>query len=96
MKIWKYELDMEKPVQALEMPMNAHILTAQVQGPEKENLVLWARVHPTNVPGIRWIYLLQTGKEVPADKILTYIATVQFWDGDYVLHVWEGLMPDDR
>jgi len=84
---------MEQPVQMVAMPDHALILSCQVQG--VESLVLWARVLPDNPTVERWFYLVETGKEVPAGKIFTHISTVQFWNGDYVLHVCEGINPND-
>lgn len=95
MKIWKYDLDMMKSVQAVRMPAGAKALSVGIQF--EERLVLWAEVDPDKPHTDVWFYLVQTGKDIPDGVVWAgrkYIGTVQFWNGDYVLHIYEGFDPN--
>lgn len=72
----------------MEMPAGALILTAQ---PIDVNIWVWAMVD-TEVTGkeMRRIAVLKTGQEItlPTEHLL-FINSVQFGDGELVLHVFE-------
>ena len=82
MTIWKYELEIVD-TQAVEMPMNAKIISAQSQSGV---LILWAEVDTESILGTRTIRIFGTGN--PADLLnCRYIDTVQM--GALVWHVYE-------
>lgn len=92
--IWKYELG--KEVTHLEMPPQAHVLTAQLQG---GRVVIWARITWSSgtVPTARErrtfvIRATGQGYTPDANDFEDYVATVQAFDGALVWHVFE-VMP---
>ena len=85
MKIYKYPLELT-PEQQVEMPLEASILTVQVQN----NIpCLWALVDPEMPPSRRTIYIRGTGHEFDV-KSFKYINTFQQLNGGLIWHVFEG------
>ena len=83
--IWKYELDITDS-QTLEMPINADILTVQIQ---RETAQLWALVNPELSKENRYIQIYGTGHNVTEDLDLKYISTIQLQSGDLIFHIFE-------
>jgi hypothetical protein len=87
--IWKYELDVMSSgfIRTFSMPKNAVILSAQVQ---QGKGVLWAMVD-TNAKAVepRRFHLVLTGQVHDPASGLRFIDTLQFDDGNYVVHVFE-------
>lgn len=81
--IWKYQLAITE-TQEIEMPVDAGILTAQMQA---GTLCLWAFVSPDAPKERRQFEVLGTGNPIP-DGSCNYIASVQ--QGQFVWHVFEG------
>jgi len=85
-KIFKYTLDKLIPyVQPIEMPINAKIISMKNQC---EEIVLWAEVNAVNALEIRSFVVLATG-DTKLDDPLKYHATLQFLEGNYVVHIYE-------
>ena len=85
--IYKYKVKQEEVVD-VEMPAGARILTAKALG---AHVWVWAIVN-TDVKEreIRRIAVLKTGQELTVnDDLLLHIETVQFGEGELVLHVFE-------
>lgn len=90
-KVWKYEWPATDrgPVQeaVFEMPLAAHVLTVQMQ---RGRIVMWAAVYPDLKREKRKFNLVGTGHEAPLlANIGGYVGTVQMFDGDLVLHIFE-------
>lgn len=95
--IWKYELNGAD--NALEMPIDSHVLTVQMQRRPGVPLVtpnmlppsrpvLWALVQPSADKVVRRFVILGTGHDVPSIVHGSgYVATFQ--DGVLVFHVFE-------
>lgn len=85
--IYKYKVKQEA-VTEVEMPKSARLLTAKSLG---AHVWVWALVDTTDKEKeIRKIAVLKTGQEVPVNPdLLTHIETVQFGEGELVLHVFE-------
>lgn len=85
--IWKYELTVAE-YQTVEMPVDAEILTVQMQG---DVLCLWALVSPDAELAPRSIEVFGTGHpiEYSAGNYRRYIGTVQMHGGSLVWHVFE-------
>lgn len=79
--IYKYTLDL-KDKQQIELPLDADILSVQVQA---EKICLWAKVSSTLPKEKRTIYIYVTGTEIEKDNS-SYVGTVQ--DGIYVWHIF--------
>lgn len=79
--IYKYELN-KYGSQIVVMPKSAIVLSVQNQGGE---LVLWADA-PTGPTERRKFVTVPTGLPSPFG---TYLGTVQFDGGNYVVHVYE-------
>ncbi len=85
--VWKYTLPERETV--LEAPSSAKILTVQNQ---RGTAVLWAEVNSDDGGPLekRRIVAVPTGSRLPFNHInSTYIATVTFDDGAFVLHYYE-------
>ena len=88
--IWKYEIH-TTDCQDIEMPMEAQILTVQVQNGEP---CLWALIDPDQKRGIRQIRIIGTGhiieKPMSIDNSIDeYLGTYQLRDGALVFHVFD-------
>ncbi len=83
-QIWKYKLS---PNCDIIMPVNAEILTVQVQRDEPK---LWVRVTPTNELETRHFEIYGTRHKITKDN-LKYISTFQINNGTFVFHVFEVL-----
>lgn len=85
MRIWKWTLAV-KDEQTIELPMNAKLLSVQMQG---ELPQLWALVDE-NQPRKqgRRIAIYGTGNPMP-DSPGEYISTFQMHDGALVFHAFE-------
>ncbi len=84
MKIWKYPLEVV-PQQIIEMPIEAKILTVQVQ---QKIPCIWALVNPGVYLTKREIRIVGTGHKFD-DSLATYIGTFQQLNGALVWHVFE-------
>ena len=83
--VWKFPLGLQDS-QAVQMPVGADVLTAQVQG---ETLCLWTLCDREEaVYETRTFAIHGTGHPVYAAP-LKYIGTVQLGGGTLVLHVFE-------
>jgi len=83
MQIWKYDLVINDE-QIIEMPLDAKILTVQMQhGTPK----LWVAVIPTNVMINRKIRMAGTGHTILT--VNGYIGTFQMLGGDLMYHVFD-------
>ncbi len=82
-RIFKYSLQRVYR-QLIGMPRGAEILSVQAQFGEA---VIWAAVNPEQEMGKRIIYSIPTGEEPPDGM---FLGTIQFNDGAFVLHVFEG------
>jgi len=87
--IWKFELE---PIdrQIIEMPVNAEILTVQIQN---ETPCIWALVDPTKLTEIRVIEIFGTGHKMYYDikNDRKHLGTYQLYGGSLVFHVFERL-----
>lgn len=81
--IWKYQLKLQ-PEQRIEMPVEAKILTVQVQ---YDIPCLWALVDPDLHKVLRDICIVGTGRQF--DGLGEYIGTFQRADGSLIWHVFE-------
>ena len=82
--IWKFTLAATDR-QTVEMPDNAQVLSAQMQG---ETLCLWALVYPDAPKTKREIEVFGTGHPVPP-ATRRFISTVQMHGGALIFHVFE-------
>lgn len=85
MTIWKYPLEIKPGRQHVDMPANAEILTAQMQGGA---FCLWALVDPSAPSQRRMIAIFGAGHPVP-DARRRYIGTTQ--QSGLAWHVFELL-----
>jgi len=85
--IWKFALTVADS-QVIEMPREAKILSAQMQG---ESLSLWAEVIPERARTKRIIEVYGTGHTIEDDADLIFIGTVQMLGGQLIFHVFERL-----
>lgn len=90
-QIWKYEIDfhfMRFQPPEIEMPLNAEILSVANQ---KDRLCIWAQVDPNETEKeMRKFLVVGTGHDMKVDdRCLWFIGTVQFAEGNLVLHVFE-------
>jgi hypothetical protein len=86
LRVWKFNLNLERHTRSIQMPGGASVLTAQLQG---EFIAMWAMVNPDEPVTIRTFYVCFTGEPIPYDKV-EYIATIQHPVG-LVYHLWEVL-----
>jgi hypothetical protein len=84
-KIFKYELAITDS-QTVTMPTGAEILTIQNQGPR---IQLWALVAEGQPPVARKIECHGTGNPIQNANGLTYIASVQTHQGQFIWHFFE-------
>lgn len=84
--IWKYELLGRYPI--ISIPEKSQILSLQDQN---NVLCLWAYVDTDRQDVERWFRIFSTGEELPIDKSLKYIGTVQSYDKSFVQHVFERM-----
>lgn len=83
--IYKYGLDIG--INSIPMPVNAKILTAQVQF---ERIVIWARVDVgQDSIETRKFAVFGTGFRIDDFAIKSYIGTIQLDGGQFVGHVFE-------
>ena len=88
--IWKFELESTQ-LQAIEMPLDAEILTVQVQ----DNIpCIWALVDPTKKTGKRVFDIFGTGCDITSGGGIDreYIGTYQVNNGMFVFHVFEYIV----
>jgi hypothetical protein len=69
-----------------QIPRDAEVLDAQVQN---EVGVMWVLVNPYNDKELRSFVLYPTGQFEFDSSSLTYISTLQYDDGEFVLHLFE-------
>ena len=85
MTIYKYQIQITD-VQMVKLPINAAILTAQMQG---DQLCLWAKIEETNTDTEdRMIEVFGTGHPMTS-HLRRYIGTVQMDGGSLIWHVFE-------
>ena len=85
MVVYKYELE---PVTALELPIHAHVLTAQMQN---DRLVVWVLINEQQpIKESRYFVALNTGAPIEWTGRLRYINTATSTNG-IVWHVFERL-----
>lgn len=82
--VYKYQIEVVDE-QEIEMPEDAKLLTAQMQG---EMLCVWALVDNQLPTAKRKILVRGTGHD--AHGVGTYISTFQMRGGALVFHVFEG------
>ena len=82
--IWKYDVGAD--IFSLEMPKGAQILTIQMQGDSPQ---LWAMVDPKVEHELRRFVTYGTGHPIPNSDDLTYISTIQGYNGALVFHLFE-------
>jgi len=85
--IWKFKLAVSRESWAL--PLNAQILTAQVQNGA---ICIWALVDPDAPRHPRQFEVFGTGDDMDGAS-RQYLATIQINDGRTVRHVFERLEP---
>jgi hypothetical protein len=83
-QIWKYTLN--GMVNDIQMPMDAEILTVQLQDGQMFNACIWAKVNPENELEKRQFVVIGTGHSFD-DTNHKYIGTYQ--EGFFVWHVFE-------
>lgn len=85
--IYKYKIPTMGPAeQFVLMPTNAQILSAQAQ---HDAVAIWAIVDPSFPMAKRRIITATTGSRLSGTEG-TYLATLQFAGGGFVLHVFDG------
>lgn len=84
--IWKFSLDCVHK-QSVRMPVDAQILTIQMQG---HAMTLWALCTPDLPTGERELRMYGTGMDIPEPRMGRYIATVQDTAG-LVWHFFEPI-----
>lgn len=87
-KVFKYELSYQTDLINVELPIGAEVLTIDTQ---KNKLCLWVSVDPDElVMEIRQFRIAGTGHSI-YEEPLKYINTIQIYDGDIILHLFEVL-----
>jgi len=88
-EVWKYKLEDSGHVQCLNMPVNAQILTVDVQSVQSNDICIWAEVNPRRGKEVRYFELVGTGIPIPETANVTrhYIGSVQ--RGPFVWHLYE-------
>lgn len=84
-RVFKYSVEWGD-IAHVDMPEDAQILTAQLQG-SSEKLVVWALVNPGAPLQSRTFRIAGTGHRIT--ETVAYISTVQLFDGSAVFHVFE-------
>ncbi len=97
--IHKYELKLDEQ-QTVKMPKGAEILSVQSNGFERSCLCgkvwVWALVDPNLKKTDTHVFnMYETGAEVRAESS-AYLASAQFEDGRYVVHVFHYIQVDPR
>lgn len=82
--IWKYPLLISDRV-TLDMPMDAQVLTVQVQ---HDIACLWVLCDSNQSLVTRHFKVIGTGHPIPAN-IMEYVGTFQIEEGALVFHVFE-------
>lgn len=85
MTIYKYQIKITD-TQKVEMPIDAEILTAQMQG---DALCLWAKVEEGNTIEERTINVFGTGRQMSDGVDRRYIGTTQTHGGALIWHIFE-------
>lgn len=85
-RIFKYTLAGNTGKQSMPVPLGATFLSVQLQ---QHRTVMWFAVDPADAACGRTFQLIQTGDEVPDG--LEYLGTLQYHEGQYVLHLFEDL-----
>ena len=86
--IWKYSIKLE-PIQSIDMPVGAEILTLHKQGSRREDEVyLWCLVDSDMPKETRSFLFVETGEEINFDNS-EYIGTLWFLTGTHVVHLVE-------
>lgn len=83
--IWKFEL-FTTDVQSVKMPLDAEILTVQMQN---EMPYLWCLVDVEKEKAFREIRIIGTGYNIGKDFTGKYIGTYQVHEGAGVFHVFD-------
>lgn len=87
-QIWKYEISLAKETFTVAVPKGAMFLTAQIL---KGTPVMWALVQaggPLVLEHRRFV-LFETGVPLDYPGVLRFIATLQFDEGKYIVHLFE-------
>lgn len=88
-QIWKYILDSAEVEQEIEMPMDAEILTVQIQG---DKTCMWALVNTDLQLRKRIFEVYGTGHSLShSNQKRKYIGTYQLMEGALVFHLFELL-----
>jgi hypothetical protein len=88
--VWKYQTHLEGYLE-INLPMGAEILAVQRQGKRKEDEVfIWCLVDTDKPTETRKFKFYGTGEDLDAES-LKYIGTLQFFDGENVIHLFELL-----
>lgn len=74
------------PMQSVEMPMGAQILSTQIQHGQ---VTLWALVDPSAPMVLRSIYAAVTGENFTIRHGAAFIGTAQFMEGGFVVHLFD-------
>lgn len=89
--IFKYPLEIEKNT-LLKLPEGAEVLTCQIDEKTQRPCVWIKQQRDQCLPEEERTFLLfGTGHDLPeeGDKNLKYISTIQMFDGDLILHLFE-------
>jgi len=86
MKIYKYSFPSSSFKHEIYMPLEAEILSFQVQ---HEVLTIWALVDPEKGSVPRYFSIFGTGDYVDKSNVKQYIGTVQVMGGSLVWHLFE-------
>jgi hypothetical protein len=84
--IWKFTIPFGDTAD-VEMPMDAKILTAQMQ---HGHLRIWAMVDPRRDTVLRRINIAGTGHDLSSRLMGEYIASFQLEGGMLIFHVFDG------
>lgn len=92
-QIWKWELG--NSLMDISMPKGARIFSVHVQFGTP---VIWAIVDPQAEKEIRTIVMVTTGRDFTVENVnyLVPVGTVLLSEGNYVLHVFELLLPAEK
>ena len=82
--IQKFEITIDS--RQIAIPKDGQILCVQIH---KGGIYIWASVDPKMPIELRNIEVLMTGQEMQSHWRREYIGTVQIYNGDIVLHVFE-------
>lgn len=87
--IWKFQIEKISDIIKIEMPINAEILTIQMQD---DDAMIWAIVEPEKEKEVRYFEIFGTGHNMPTlddTKYRVYIGTFQVYGGKLVFHLFE-------